>query len=250
MFAKILVLECVTNLHVGNGDVNYNIIDNEVEKDPVTNYPTINSSGVKGSIREFFESKKVDESDIKDWLGAEGMDEGGKKKSSSAGKIKILSAEFVSRPFRASEGPKAYYMITTPETIKRVNDLSNTFIGRGLFGEVKQNSTTQCAAEGEPISDSVLFGNSEYYVIKDSKFRENQLPVMARNKLENGVSKNLWYEEIVPHGSIFIVPVLCEDKNMLNKFVNELSGKIVQFGGNASIGYGLCKVSVEEPKNE
>ena len=44
----------MTNMHVGNGDVNYNIIDNEVEKDPVTGYPTINASGVKGALREFF----------------------------------------------------------------------------------------------------------------------------------------------------------------------------------------------------
>ena len=34
MAAIIVNLECMTNMHVGNGDVNYNIIDNEVEKDP------------------------------------------------------------------------------------------------------------------------------------------------------------------------------------------------------------------------
>ena len=30
MAAIIVNLECMTNMHVGNGDVNYNIIDNEV----------------------------------------------------------------------------------------------------------------------------------------------------------------------------------------------------------------------------
>ena len=43
MAAIIVNLECITNMHVGNGDVNYNIIDNEVEKDPITGYPTINA---------------------------------------------------------------------------------------------------------------------------------------------------------------------------------------------------------------
>ena len=43
MNAYIVQLQCITNMHVGNGDVNYNIIDNEVEKDPVTNYPVINA---------------------------------------------------------------------------------------------------------------------------------------------------------------------------------------------------------------
>ena len=43
MKAYMIQLQCMTNMHVGNGDVNYNIIDNEVERDPVTGYPTINS---------------------------------------------------------------------------------------------------------------------------------------------------------------------------------------------------------------
>ena len=51
MTANIYLLECLTNLHVGSGEVNYNIVDNEVERDVVTNYPTINSSGVKGALR-------------------------------------------------------------------------------------------------------------------------------------------------------------------------------------------------------
>ena len=54
MAAIIVNLECMTNMHVGNGDVNYYIIDYEVEKDPVTGYPTINASGVKGAFREYF----------------------------------------------------------------------------------------------------------------------------------------------------------------------------------------------------
>ena len=29
-------------------------------------------------------------------------------------------------------------------------------------------------------------------------------------------------------------------------FKKAVDGKVVQFGGNASIGYGLCKVSVKE----
>lgn len=59
MKAKIFVIECLTNLHVGNGDVNFNIIDNEVERDVVTGFPTINSSGVKGALRAFFEENDL-----------------------------------------------------------------------------------------------------------------------------------------------------------------------------------------------
>ena len=41
MKSIVYILETITNLHVGNGDINYNIIDNEVEKD-LNGYPIIN----------------------------------------------------------------------------------------------------------------------------------------------------------------------------------------------------------------
>ena len=45
-------IECLTNLHVGSGEINYNIVDNEVEKDAITNLPVIHASGVKGALRD------------------------------------------------------------------------------------------------------------------------------------------------------------------------------------------------------
>ena len=45
-------IDCITNLHVGSGDLNYNIVDNEVERDAVTGYPVIHASGLKGALRE------------------------------------------------------------------------------------------------------------------------------------------------------------------------------------------------------
>lgn len=50
----VLKLKCLTNMQMGGGDVNYNVVDIEVEKDPVTGYPTMNASGVKGALREYF----------------------------------------------------------------------------------------------------------------------------------------------------------------------------------------------------
>ena len=47
MTTKMYMMKLETNLHVGNGDINYNIIDNEVEKDVLTEQPIIYSSGMK-----------------------------------------------------------------------------------------------------------------------------------------------------------------------------------------------------------
>ncbi len=244
MAAKILVLRCITNLHVGNGDVNYNIIDNEVEKDPVTGYPTIHSSGVKGAFREYFENgtgKKEYGKNVNDWFGSDASEK-------SQGKIKILAGEMVARPLRATAGDAAFYDVTTKSTVLRINELSKTFINRDLFAEETNSNIKNASVEGISLNLTVKFGSNkeEVYLIEDKEMRENvPLPVVARNKLENGISKNLWYEEIVPHGSVFVVPIVCDDDNMLSSFINAVDGKIIQFGGNASIGYGLCKISVE-----
>ena len=54
-------IECLTNLHVGSGEINYNIVDNEVEKDAVTGLPVIHASGIKGALRDTFKNIISDE---------------------------------------------------------------------------------------------------------------------------------------------------------------------------------------------
>ena len=98
MAAIIVNLECMTNMHVGNGDVNYNIIDNEVEKDPVTGYPTINASGVKGALREFFNG----DSELRQYVSTLfGADKAG---DTTPGQLKVLCADMIARAARASSG--------------------------------------------------------------------------------------------------------------------------------------------------
>ena len=241
MKAIIVCLECITNMHVGNGDVNYNIIDNEVEKDPVTGYPTINASGVKGALREYFSVDPVWKSKVNEMFGS---DERG---NSTPGMLKILGAGMIAIPARASKGAAPYYLVTTNAALEAFKDQIETFLNKE---EVFEPITAQkgCAVEGIELTAGVRACGKELFVIEEKDFRKLALPVMARNKLDNGISKNLWYEEVVPHKSLFFFPVLANDKDeaLLSEFVKAVRGKVVQFGGNASIGYGLCKVTVME----
>ena len=47
-------ITCLTELHMGSGENNFHIIDKTVERDPVTQYPMMNASGVKGALLEHF----------------------------------------------------------------------------------------------------------------------------------------------------------------------------------------------------
>lgn len=237
MAAAIVELKCITNLHVGNGDVNYNIIDNEVERDPVTEYPTINSSGVKGSLRQFFKDSGVNDELIKTFFGSDTKDG-----TIFPGQVKILGADMLAIPGRASAGDQAYYLMTTPTMLKHYEEIYNTFLGKAP--EKSTSDPGKEEIEGEKPTKKIIVGGHTLYSIPDNVFRHISLPVMARNKLDDGKSTNLWYEEVVPHESLFYFAVISEKKDILKNFTDQINGKIIQFGANATIGYGLCKAEV------
>ncbi|MDE5759515.1 MAG: hypothetical protein K2I11_00795, partial [Bacteroides sp.] len=56
MKTKMYVITTMSNLHVGSGEYNMGVIDNLVQRDVLNNYPNINSSSLKGALREYFES--------------------------------------------------------------------------------------------------------------------------------------------------------------------------------------------------
>ena len=257
MSAIIVVLKCITNMHVGNGEANFNIIDNEVERDPVTNYPMINSSGVKGALREFCD-RVMDISDVNEIFGGRvGRGENAPKQ----GKLKFLAANMLAVPFRASSGSEPYYKVTTANAVKQFADFLEVFGIKSKFEFPRQDAFTPGTREENKPRIEGLFdlkkalklddlgdasAETLAYEIPHEIFRQLSLPVVARNCLEDGRSCNLWYEEVVPHKSVFYFPVVAEDDcdGLLKKFTDAIDGKVVQFGGNASIGCGLCRVSV------
>lgn len=242
MIVQAFKIKCLTNMHVGNGDANFNIIDNEVERDPVTKCPTINSSGVKGALREFFEVQKdSDKTKITEIFGHE--------KGESAGRIKILSANMIAVPMRASKGDKPFYMVTTKLAIDTYNELARKLLGDG--GTIIDISPSGETTEVEGIKCDMTTGFSKLGIDKaavmgDEDFIDVGLPVVARNKLENGKSANLWYEEIVPHESVFVFFAIANDadKELLREFAGKITASVIQFGGNATVGYGLCEVTL------
>lgn len=219
MKAKIFVIECLTNLHVGNGDVNFNIIDNEVERDVVTGFPTINSSGVKGALRAFFEENDL--SNTNEIFGSE------VKGSTTSGSLKFLSANLLALPIRSISGGDKPYSIHAPKTA--CED----------FKQMLKNFQL------EDVSIEDIKGGDEVITLDadNSCFEKYGLPVIARNSV--GEQTNLWYEEVVPHKSIFYFAVVAstsESENLLEIFTDSVREEIIQFGANASVGYGLCKV--------
>lgn len=257
---EIYTIKCLTNMHVGSGDASYSIIDNQVQRDVITNFPIINSSSLKGSLREYLEQKITDKKVIKYIFG----DEYG------IGKYRIFPGMLLSIPVRSDERP--FFRATCPRIIKDFKNFINNFDDKKLKEVINKinedNFISTCIEEGKyidiggdkyiaiegykckvkKIDDSILndkikgiFGQ-DLIILDDDTFLKiiSELPIIARNKLENGESQNLWYEEVVPRESRFYFGVINGQDNQV--YFEEITKEPVQIGGNATIGYGYCNI--------
>ena len=244
-------IECLTNLHVGSGEVNYNVIDNEVEKDAITGLPMIHASGVKGALRDAL-SKTYSAEDIKKIFGAPGQEN-----DAAGGSHKFLDAILISRPMRVwGDTAMASISVVTPDSVnsflKKITAFKANHFGINTISEIVFGNNSflhtcndEISIENEPTAKLNAKAIAEFSCLKDvigdkvavtQRFDDYDLPVMARNCLQG--TGNLWYEEVVPHGSILYFGVIYPENSAELKFPD-----VVQFGGNASIGCGYTKIT-------
>ena len=278
MDSKFYYLSCLTNLHVGNGADSFGIIDREVERDSITGYPIIPSSGLKGAFRKHF-------TELVNRLFGSSSGSGDIKPGSGdirPGSIKFISGQLLFRPVRASKGDYACYQCTTLTALQtlaraRVEIAGDTALQTALAGASPKLGTSYYGGSAEAVEvEGFAAPHSEGHeeltecingllasaapdeaskkltsgavLLSEDDNRAIPLPVIARNQLDNGISKNLWYEEYVPHESVFWFAVLGPEKD-LEDFGMVVSSHIVQIGGNATIGRGLCVVVPFDKKN-
>ncbi|HFU3984339.1 TPA: type III-B CRISPR module RAMP protein Cmr4 [Streptococcus suis] len=274
---SIYLLRCLTNLHVGSGEGNLGIIDKEVERDPITHYPMIYSSGLKGAIRAIYPD------DFKEEIF--GHSKGSKELK--AGTIKFLDAHLLAIPMRASAGNQSSYLVTTKTM------LANYLRFCSIAGEVVDNleqvrqdlesltdtqsykfsSEREIGVEGIVVNNHLndkpnltdflsqllqreLAGSQSLIILSENHFRQYQLPVRARNKIKKfkGDNNNLWYEEHVPYGSVFYTGFIYNGEQgskdaadyleLFEEGINNLP--YIQIGANETIGFGMVKFTKKE----
>lgn len=269
MEAKLFRIRLVTNLHMGSGEANFNFIDNQVQRDPITEYPNMHPSGIKGALREFFDGIESKEY-VREIFGSENTE----KEDNKQGEVSFIEGKLLSIPVRSNK--KSYFMGTTIEIIKEYVEFSKLFgkntenlkeieeelkkieknlseknrkvcvIGNqeeGLLIESFENDEIGFYQENDILSK--VLGIKDIVILKEEIFKDEisrRLPVIARNCLENGVSKNLWYEEVVPRESVFYTGIVnSQNTEKFEDFCRKLEDNLIQIGANATIGYGFTK---------
>jgi len=270
MKTELYKIETLSNLHVGSGDTNFGVIDNLVQRDAISNLPNINSSSLKGAFREYFENMENSKNLVDYIFGPSNTD----NNNHQTGAYSFFEASLLTRPVRSNK--KLYFNATSTgviknllETIENLNidfdeetkealkEFSNIQVNNKqplIFENIKNVILEDYEAKYHNFDTSKLanFLGKDLALFSDEDFKKLELPVIARNQLENGESKNLWYEEIVPKKSTFYFciakPTNLDEKDKKEKiegFENRFNkeGSRIQFGANKSIGYGYSKVT-------
>ena len=231
MNTHVFKITAKTNLHVGNesgGD--FTIIDKAIQRDPLTALPCINSSSLKGAINEFCAQspnsclRSDDEAKEKELAKVRqrifGSDKTKKEVGSQKGEAVFFDAKLLFLPQQDEQ--TLFYYVTSDDVIRMLNDRVKLF--NPSFNFAKPANYKEKAVKTENAKLSALCS-------------DDNLPIIARNVLDNGESKNLWYEQVLPAETV-LYTIIQENGNDL---ANALDGQIVQIGANATIGYGYCK---------
>ncbi|RXE57796.1 type III-B CRISPR module RAMP protein Cmr4 [Acetivibrio mesophilus] len=264
----LYIIDAKTNMHVGSGDITYDIVDKKVQRDVVTSYPVIYSSSLKGALREYFNYSGESDEIVKYIFGSESDSS---NESFSEGQYKFFNANLLSIPVRSNKKP--FYRATCGYIIREfldtINNFNISFSDKELFegfiekaNEVEDNSPVVLdTQEGVILEDYIAAKGFDFSKIKeierylgeniavfsDNDFKEfvKYLPIIARNKLTNGESKNLWYEEVVPRESRFYYVVLAGEKyqTQFKNVIEKTKEKPIQIGANASIGFGYAFIT-------
>jgi CRISPR-associated protein Cmr4 len=292
--SSLYVIRAVSNLHVGSGNTNYGVIDNLVQRDSINNYPTINSSSMKGALREFFRAKltenigesktellKETQKNAKEYaiahiFGNEKKESDGGDKELNAGHFHFHTGHLLSIPVRCSKGAP-FVRATTLNILQELEEAKMLFgihLGEAMNKAIQyiKDIAPHLVEKGKPAvfnaalkdayleeqdikasyTDSLpkaiheplvkLLGDN-YCIMHNDDFKEiiHNLPVIARNQLNNGESKNLWYEEVVPRETRFFTTII-KDTTCNTTFDEIVTEKqLIQIGANASVGYGKCQ---------
>lgn len=280
---RMFMLETLTNMHVGSGDTNFGVVDNLIQRHPVTKAPVIHSSGIKGALLDYF--KQEGGVDIDKLFGGKidlNTDKAKGELAFRPGHLIFFEANMLTIPLRANYG--VFYHCTSLSVIREYFYQLRSFTGenselesiekwfRTLPTESKDflyfkgndrleiEDYTEKSKQDVPdpgtlkiLKDRYKIDLNKLAIFNEDIFKricETGIPVVARNQIkEDGTSGNLFYEEILPRRTnlYFLLGAdsYIASNGAAENFFTEFTKeeRIYQFGANYSIGYGFSRIT-------
>lgn len=268
----LVLAYAVTPIHVGAGRAP-GVVDLPVQRDTI-GYPIVYGSSFKGVLRSYFEEvkKKGNGSGqgenwgkVVDCLFGGDIEGPGDK---PAGRLIFTDLIPVFYPVASLDG---YVYVTTDYLLRRVDDIMSV-VGTGnnkifvedgnVVGELRVILTrvmySKVIKPGDEITGlgSLIKNTDKIYVLSNKdglRVIESALIRVTRNVLDDKkkTSRNIWTEEYIPHGTVFIGAIFetkrraeeCEDVEAENA-IKKLNGASVFMGGKETVGKGLVRLKV------
>lgn len=265
---RFFMLTNITNMHPGTGEKTASAIDKHVQRDVVTSAPIIYSQSLKGAFRDFAkeccDGDKIASEAVEFIFGT----------PEQPGECRFLDARLLALPVRSNCRP--YYLGICPELLEefislaRLLDIPGNLSVPANLLKLQDNKAhiTEPTATGKFIENlpcehltglgelQEIFGTHlAFFSYKTFKDILLSLPVMARNAIgEDGTSENLFHEEFVPRQTRFgffigipdessIAPAdRMKIKEWIDAFIQLLTTKAIQIGGDYSIGDGIVTI--------
>lgn len=251
-------------LHAGIGQ-SIGKVDLPIEREKHTEYPCVYATGLKGSLRSYCKhhpSTEMNNTVISKIFGSEDGDSG-------AGGVVFTDLKILLFPVRSSEG--SFKWVTCEDVIKRFKRdykiVNNADCPLSFGSKVDHVGTVARIDPQQHIiledfvfnkktsGTSAVLGMSlnDIYVVDDNIFKyfvTNATQIIARNKLDDikKTSENLWYEEALPAETVmysFVVPSITGNSE-ITTLKNHLNNKVIQIGGNETVGYGITELTAIE----
>ena len=270
---KILAFYLETSMHPGTGSVVNSTVDLPIQRETTTKFPFIQSSSIKGNLKNLA-SNLIDQEDLINKIFGE---------SDSRGSMVITDGKLLLFPIRSLD--KVFCWITCPLILHRFSrDLE--IIGKSVNFEVQEIMQDNIALSfyNESSGERLLLENYVFKIKEYEKknelieFIENLLPASntykyIKNRLDRNlfivndkiftylvnteteiiprikidqekgvtVSGALFYEEYLPKDTLLYSMLFYNDdaNSNIEAKVNLLDGKVIQLGGNLTIGKGF-----------
>lgn len=237
---QMFLIDALTNMHVGSGDTHFGVVDNLIQRNPVTKVPVIHSSGIKGALLDYFQddAELQKDNNLITLFGGKmerDADDKEKKLAFYPGHLIFFEANLLLLPLRANYN--VYYYCTSIQVArdffeqlrtflahnKEIEELEKWFLTLSVgsadflhFGEhddLEIEDFTKGKKHAAEIPANITSLVKKYLhaelahlaVFNDNTFKticERSIPVVARNQIkEDGTSGNLFYEEVLPRKS-------------------------------------------------
>ncbi len=273
MDTRLLFIQALSPIHAGTGQ-GVGVIDQPIAREKATDIPFVPGTTIKGVLRD-----ACPEGERNSIFGP-GIGEA----ELYAGAATFTDARLLLLPVRSLKGVFAWVtsplllkrLIRDAGTLNKAasfnvgeNDclVSNNSAlklndGKVILEDLDLNSKPSKEVDdwGEWLADSLYGKGSEWHkimqerlcIISDDNLSfllETATEITARIRLEadkKTVAQGaLWYEEALPIETVLVSMVVAsKNKDKVFDTVKSLTKNTLQFGGNATVGRGLCKANL------